>query len=543
MFKLKVTKAVAILSFSALLLGGCGSNDATSDNGSSTTQQDTTSNSKDELVVSFGMEPEGGFDPTTGWGRYGSPLFQSTLFRRDENMQVQNDLATEYTVSEDGLTWTVSIKEDVLFSDGESLNAEDVVYTYKTASESGSLVDLTNLKSVETVDDSTIVFNLNSPQSTFIGTLATVGIVPEHAHDENYGANPVGSGPLQMLQWDKGQQLIVEPNPNYYGEKPFFKKMTILFLEQDAAYAAAKAGQLDITAIPATMADQEVEGMDMLQLDSIDNRGIAYPYVPAGEETEEGYPIGNDVTSDIAIRKAIDMAIDRQELIDGIVNGYGTKGSSVADGMPWWNPETAVKDDGDVEGAKQLLDEAGWVVGDDGIREKDGVKAEFTLLYLASDKVRQSISIAVADAMKEIGISITPDGKGWDELEKEMHSSPILLGWGGYDPLEMYDIYHSSRGGVDYFNTGYYSNPTVDEYLDKALAATTEEEAMENWQKAQWDGETGFSAKGDVAWTWIMNIDHVYLVKEDLEIGEQKIQPHGHGWPITDSIINWERND
>ena len=543
MLKRKFAKTVAILSFSALFLSGCGATNAGEDKGSSnvsTTQESTQNNEKDELVVSFGMEPDGGFDPTTGWGRYGSPLFQSTLLVRDTDMEVQNDLATDYSVSDDGLTWTVSLREDAKFSDGEPLTAKDVVFTYETASKSASVVDLTVLDSVEAKDDYTVVFNLKKPQSTFVSSLVSTGIVPEHAYDENYGENPIGSGPLQMVQWDKGQQLILEPNPEYYGDAPFFKKLTILFLEEDAAYAAAKSGQLDITAIPATMAEQEVDGMNMITLDSVDNRGIAYPMVPSGEVTEEGYPIGNDVTSDRAIRKAIDLAINREELIEGIVNGYGTKASSVADGMPWWNEETAVKDDGDVEAGKKLLEENGWVEGEDGIREKDGLKAEFDLLYPSSDKVRQSIAISVADAMKEIGISINPEGKGWDELESSLHDSAIVLGWGGYDPLEMYDLHHSSMAGVDWFNTGFYSNPKVDEYLDKALTATSEDEAMENWKNAQWDGETGFSALGDVPWTWIMNIDHVYLVKDGLEIGEQKIQPHGHGWPITDTIVNWE---
>jgi len=75
--------------------------------------------------------------------------------------------------------------------------------------------------------------------------------------------------------------------------------------------------------------------------------------------------------------------------------------------------------------------------------------------------------------------------------------------------------------------------------LNKALRATTQEEANENWKNAQWDGETGFSVKGDAAWAWLVNLDHLYFVNENLEIGEQKVQPHGHGWPITDFIENW----
>ncbi len=80
----------------------------------------------------------------------------------------------------------------------------------------------------------------------------------------------------------------------------------------------------------------------------------------------------------------------------------------------------------------------------------------------------------------------------------------------------------------------------MDKYFEQALAAKSEEEAIDYWQKAQWDGQQGFSAKGDAAWAWLVNIDHLYLVSEKLDIGEQKIQPHAHGWPITDNIVEWK---
>lgn len=525
-----------------ILLGGCSKKqEEVVQNGEVNENTSNETPKKDELIMAIGSEPDNGFDPTTGWGRYGSPLFQSTLLARDKNLNIVNDLATSYNVSEDGLTWTVEIRKDAKFSDGESLTAEDVVYTFETAANSGSVVDLGIMEKIEASDDYTVKFTLKEPQITFIGNLVATGIVPKHAHGEDYAEKPIGSGPFKLVQWDKGQQLIMETNPEYYGEQPSFKKFTILFLDQDSAFAAAKAGQIDVTAIPATFSDQKVPGMTLQSLRSIDNRGIAYPYVKSGGKTENGYPLGNDVTSDIAIRKAIDVTVDRQLLLDGVLNGYGSKASSVCDGMPWWNPETAVKNDGDLEAGKKILADAGWVDSDgDGIVEKDGIKAEFQLVYPASDKVRQSIAISVADSIKPLGINIVPEGRSWDEIEKEMHSSAVVLGWGGYDALEMYNLHSTGTRGNGWYNTGYYSNPTVDEYMKKALGSTTEEEANEYWKKAQWDGTTGFSALGDVAWTWLVNIDHLYLVREGLDIGEHKIQPHGHGWPITANIVEWE---
>src|SRR5699024_8154619 len=132
----------------------------------------------------------------------------------------------------------------------------------------------------------------------------------------------------------KNQQLIVEANPHYYGDSSEFNKLTFLFLEEDAAFAAAKAGEVDVVSITPGFASQDIPGMNLVELETVDNRGIVFPYVEAGEETEEGAPIGNDVTADEAMRKAIDVGVHREALVDGVLDGYGTAASSVADHLP-----------------------------------------------------------------------------------------------------------------------------------------------------------------------------------------------------------------
>ncbi|WP_369813144.1 ABC transporter substrate-binding protein [Virgibacillus halodenitrificans] len=443
---------------------------------------------KNELILAIGGESDEGFDPTTGWGQYGSPLFQSTLLKYDKDFNVQLDLAEDYSVSDDGLEWTIKIRDGVKFSDGEELTAEDVVFTYQTAESSGSVIDLSNMKKVENSDSHTVIFTLKKPASTFINLLTTIGVVPEHAYDDSYSQNPIGSGPFQLVQWNKGQQLIVEENPYYYGEKPYFKKLTFLFLAEDAAFAAAKSGQADVVSVPSTFAKEKIPGMHLIKLRSADNRGIMFPFVPAGEETKEGYPIGNDVTSDPVIRKAINFAVDRQALVDGVLDGYGTPAYTVADQLPWWNPETVIKDN-NMDSAKQMLDEAGWKENEQGVREKDGVQASFNLLYPAGDQIRQSLSIAFADMIKPLGLQVKTEGQSWNELEKTMHANPVMMGWGSHNPLEMYNIYSGDTRGEGYYNSNYYFNPTVDAYMEKAMRATSQEDANTYWKKAQWMGK------------------------------------------------------
>lgn len=504
---------------------------------------DTEKNPKnrEDLVLAIGGEPEEGFDPTTGWGRYGSPLFQSTLLKYDKDFNVTLDLAETYTVSSDGIEWTIKIREDAKFSDGQGVTAEDVAFTYRTAKTSGSVIDMSNVEKIEVDEPFTIIFTLKEPQSTFINLLLSTGIVPKHTYGDRYNENPIGSGPFQLVQWDKGQQLIVEANPYYYGEKPFFKRLTFLFLSEDTAFAAAKAGNVDVVSIPPTYANENVDKMKLVKLESVDNRGIMFPFVPAGEETDEGIPIGNDITSDMAIRQAINIGIDRQAFVDGVLEGFGTPAFTVADKLPWWNPDTIIEDN-NLEQAKNILEEAGWLENNSGVREKDGLEAAFTLFYPAGDQIRQSLAIAFADMIKPLGIKVATDGKSWNDLERLMHANPVMMGWGSYDPLEMYNLFSSETQGIGYYNSNFYSNPIVDEYMKQALHARSEEEANKYWQKAQWDGQTGFSAKGDAPWAWLVNLQHLYFVRDDLEIGEQKIQPHGHGWPITESIAEWHWN-
>ena len=265
--------ALVIFAFSILLAGCTPSNSSqTSDKNGKNEEK-----KKEELVLSVGGEPDAGFDPTTGWGRYGSPLFQSTLLKRDHDLNIVNDIATNYEVSEDGKVWTVILRDDVKFSDGKPLTAADVKFTFETALNNGSVVDLNVLEKVEAVDDHTVKFTLKEAQTTFINSLVVTGIVPKHAYGKDYAENPIGSGPYQLVQWDKGQQLIVKANPEYYGKKPYFQKITFLFLSEDATFAAAQAGNVDVAAIPASFSKQQVPGMRLETVKSVDNRGIVFP--------------------------------------------------------------------------------------------------------------------------------------------------------------------------------------------------------------------------------------------------------------------------
>ena len=547
----KRMKALAALLCVTAMVTGCGGGASDSGTSSAKTQTQKEEGSvktnesqekKSEVTIGFSSEGDS-FDPCTGFGYTGSPLY-SNLVKVNGDDQLENDLATDYTVSDDALTWTFQIRDDVKFTNGDALKASDVAFTFNTAKEKATYMDLTMMESCTAKDDTTVEFKLTKPCVTFIYTVAQMGIVPEKAYSDKFGMSAdqiIGSGPYKMVQWDKGQQFILEANEDYYGDKPEIERAVFLIQEEDARFVAAKAGEVDIALTSATLATTEIEGMHVEKVESVDNRGITLPTVPdEGKKTEDGYKIGNNITCDVNVRKALCYGVDRQQIIDEALNGLAKPAYSECDGMPWWNEEDVIETD--VDYAKELLEQSGWKDTDgDGIREKDGNKLAFHLMYFAGDSMRQAVAMSVANQAKEnLGFDITVEGVSEDDTIKRMFSEPMIMGWGSDSPMTSYMLFHSSNAGkTDWYNPEFYMSDKTDEYLDKAMNSLTIEDSYEWWQKAQWDGETGTSMKGEAPWAFFVNMTHLYYVKDGLNIGNQRIHAHGQAWPLIANLAEW----
>lgn len=191
---------------------------------------------KDSVVIAIGSEPST-LDPTKGWGHGNSPIVQSSLVKYNADLTFSNDLATDYALSGDGLTWTFTIRDDAYFTDGEKVKASDVAFTLKTAKDAMGSVDLTYMKDAVAKDEHTVEITLTKPTSVFLNTMASLGIVPEHAYDESYGQNPIGSGPYKFVEWRPQEQILFTANENYYGGTPAIKNVTVVFMSEDAALA------------------------------------------------------------------------------------------------------------------------------------------------------------------------------------------------------------------------------------------------------------------------------------------------------------------
>lgn len=492
---------------------------------------------KKSIVMSTGGGlTSGGYDPCTGWGMYGYNIFHSMLYKYDKDLNMCPDLATECEVSEDGLVYTYKIRDDVKFSNGEPLTAADVAFTYMTAKESGSAVDLTMLESAETPDDYTVVFTLNKPYSVFLQYGAQLGIVPEKFYDENYGDTGIGSGPFKLVQLDMDQQLIIAPNEYYYGTQSPFETITILNLDADTSLAMAQSGQMDLVYVYPEYSEENVEGMTMATLESVDKLGFNLQTIPSGTTNADGVELGNDVTCDIAIRKALNIGIDRKTIIENGLNGKGTPAYARVTGLPWCvdDPEF---EDGQVEEACAILEEAGWVDTDgDGIREKDGVKAEMTIYAFTDSTDRYNLALAVSEDAKKLGIDIKAEAAARDVTNVMRYSQSLVNASGSYIPAEL-TRYRSGAGSSNLSN---YSSEAVDNYIDQALAAKTPEEANQYWKLMQSDGTNGINE--DVTDIWLVRLTQNYYVRDGLDISPSFCYAEHHGMPFA-NIEEWTWND
>ncbi len=508
----------------------------------------TTQTDKNSLVVAVTEEPPAGFNPATKWPWSGDPLFQNMLYKYDSNGNVIEDFASSCQINANNNVYTIKLRNDALCSDGVKLTAKDVVFSYKLISESSTWVDYSFFESAEALDDTTVRITLKKPNSLFKHIMAMTAIIPEHAYNKDtYGQNPIGAGPFVMKQWDKGEKMILEANPNYYGKKPAVNQITFLFVNTDTALALAQRGEVDVARLSVNLGDRNVKGYNKKVVAAKDSLAIYMPNIPYGSMEKDGVLLGNDVTSDIAIRKACCYALDRNSMVQSVVGGYGEPLYTLFAGTQYGTDEVSYTDN-DKTKAIQILEEAGWKDSDgDGIREKNGVKAQFTLYSVPQDQTyspRQGVCLAMQQQLKEIGIQLDIIFKQFAEVKKEnlLYQQCYMTGMGGDNPLDVLTSFHSSMRFNGSYNPSLYNNQKVDEYIDKALNATSEEEAMKYLKLSQWDGTTGTELYGDCVWLPILRVQHIFLVREGVNFPVENVRPAPHRggtWTITEQISNW----
>lgn len=520
-------KWTAGLLISLLLVAGCGGGGS----GDKKVEQKAAP-AKDEIVITVGNNLVAGkFDPTIGYGVWNPDIFHSHIFKVGKGNTLEMDLAVKETISQDGKVYTYEIRKDGKFADGKPITAKDVEFTIKKAMSRPSALDLTMVADVKALDDTHVEFTLKKPWSSFPYTLTSVGIVPQHAYTDTYGDKPLGSGAWKIVDFQKGQQLILAPNEHYYGPKSKFKKITILKMDEDAALAAAKSGKLDVVLVSAEFAKNEVKDMKKKAYDVTDVFLFNLPVVK--ETTENGKKVGNNVTCDPAIRKALNIGISRKEIINKGLNGYGTPAYGYARYTPW--ASTTKFEDGKVEEAKKILADAGWKDSNgDGIIDKNGVNAEFTVTGRSNDLDRYNTAVALGEEAKKLGIKINVKSAPWAEC-RIARNIPTNWSYGEADPIGVYRQYHSSQVDVNKIgNPSTYKNAEVDALLEKAIQSANRDEANKLWQKAL------VATEKDVPSLALCSPQSVYFIRDGLQIPDfGKVITRSQGVSIVENMNEW----
>ena len=439
--------------------------------------------------------------------------------------------ATEWT--QDGNSWTFKIREGMQWSDGEPADASDVVFTYQYLLDSldpaytgpwapdgndlpaegetegdGSadnplslfgdfLVSTIELQSVELVDQYTVRMTTAFPTTLILG--AYTPILPEHIWGDvtfasaatDFQADPpvVGTGPFQVVEWRRGEFARFERNPNYWGKQPYVEEVIFQFYaNEDAMTQALRAGSVDYIrgVIPEQFPTVDAEP-DIVGVNAAGPGWTQLAFNTYANDIEGG-GASTKALRDPAFRAALDRAVDRDTLVDQVLNGFGQAGSTVvAPTVPAFRKEPANPRPFDLAAAAAALETAGYKDSNgDGNREDlEGKEINLRIYFPDTDSAYPKSAQFVADWWKEIGIAVTIQSFDSDTLTSLLYTPEAggtadydieLWGWAqtGTDPDFLLSIFTTSQIGV--WSDSNYSDPEFDAMYDEQKRAPTQEE-------------------------------------------------------------------
>ncbi|MEU1813348.1 ABC transporter substrate-binding protein [Micromonospora aurantiaca (nom. illeg.)] len=510
----KPVRVAAVLAAALLAAAGC----------SSPTDPTGGPNSAGTVVVATAGEPDT-LNPVLNYGVDGASLIFDGLVARDARNELVPALARELpAVSADGKTVTAKLREGVLFHDGSPLTAQDVVFTYQAVLDprvdSTLRSDLDMLASVTAPDPATVVFTLEYAYAPFLQRLA-LGIVPAKAfagqdvNKASFNREPVGTGPYRFTSWTPGDRLVLAANETYWGGKPANPGVVVAFVADDNVRAQRmRAGEFDAAELAPKLASgfEVRDGYRVQKVPTADYRGVMLP-------------MGNPVTGDLAIRKALNVAVDRQAMVTGVLGGAGEPAfGPVPPTSEYAEPSIAGRPAADTAAATAALDAAGWKPGPDGIRVKDGRPAAFALMYPATDSLRKELALAVTADAKKAGIRVTPEGLTWDAITPRMGSDALIMGYGTpYDPdFVSYKLFSSAFAGQGFFNPGSYRSAVTDAALQEGrdnAGPAARKAAYATFQK---------QLAADVPWVFLTYLQHTYVLKDAVTGVTPRVEPHEH---------------
>ncbi|MAU13287.1 MAG: ABC transporter substrate-binding protein [Anaerolineaceae bacterium] len=401
-----------------------------------------------------------------------------TLTTFDDNLELAPGLAESWEQSEDGLTWTFNLREGVMFSNGEELTADDVVFTYMRFLDpeggfSGSKENIGPEGTVvEAVDDYTVT--ITTPEAVAIAPIllglnkATGIIHPDSVEEDGSIITPIGTGPFMISEVEGTSRILLERNPNYWQEGlPYLDAVEIIPIPDDTVRETSLlGGEVDWV---LAIAPQSFEALDANEEIIVETAPqLSYDYV--------GLNLTREPFDDVRVRQAISYAMDREQICQAAYFGLcdTLTGGPVGSGSPWQFDYTPYADAPDLDKARELLAEAGY---------PDGFEMEWLPTSAYGETVRAAQVIQAQ--MQQIGIQSTinaPEWAEWLELEGNFMYDAYICSWNGLKDADQY-YYLQHRTGLVFNFTG-FSNPEFDELVDEGRTVSDFESRYDIYQQA-----------------------------------------------------------
>lgn len=408
-------------------------------------------------------------------------LVYSSLFKYDGQGNVKGDLVESYEISDDQTTYTVHLKKNILWHDGQPFSANDVLYTVNLIADPSYKSPLrSNWQGISTqfVDDNTIAFKITTPYAGFLNNL-TFGILPKHIweavpadnfHLTDLKLEPIGTGPYKYSSFQKDSKgnilsykLIA--NPNYFDGKPYISKITFNFYTDESS-ALDAMNRKEVMGI-SNLSSQKLSQIKNIKSTSIHKFNIPRYFSVFFNQTKS-IPLASD-----EVRQALAYATDRQEIINTVLSGNGQPAYfPFLPGMVGYDAGLEHKDF-DLDKANEILDKNNWVRGDDGIRTKNGVPLVINLATTDWDELSNTAEI-IKKQWEKIGAKVNINTYSISDIQQNYirprEYEALLFGQVvGADP-DPYTFWHSSQKKDPGLNLSLFGDASTDKLIEDGRA-------------------------------------------------------------------------
>jgi peptide/nickel transport system substrate-binding protein len=416
------------------------------------------------------------------------------LVKYDKDYNIVPDLASSWDIENDGKTIRFHLRKDVLWHDGQKFTANDVMFTYKTIIDPKTPTayagDYKLVKEAKLIDEYTIEFTYEKPLAPALISWGSLQVLPEHLlkgkdiSKSGLARKPVGTGPFKFKTWETGNRLVLQANDTYFDSKP--PLMGILYRiipDQNTEFMELKAGNIDMMGLTPLQYLRQTGTPDFNQ------KYTKYKYLADGY-TFLGFNLAKVPFSDVRVRQAFAYAIDKQEIIKGVLMGLGEEAVGPYKPGTKWFDGNVKRYPYDPAKAKALLKEAGFEdKNNDGVLEKDGRPFSFTLITNQGNPLREKTAQIIQERLKTVGIQAKIRIIEWTSFLKNYvdngNFDVVLLGWNIPQDPDNYTVWHSSNavpGGLNFIQ---YKNPEVDKLLEEGRSTFNDEERRKAYFKFQ----------------------------------------------------------